>query len=192
MLKGLWKYMKTIRLYLNQYFRIRPRIPSHFIVKIFPKVYYSGSLFCTWEIKIISECWKFFEKNLYHTSCRARRVGHKNRCQAPQKPPGALRRRSESHGISIFLAAPSGHTLCPRALNLCFLGRTLVNLLLATKKFWLEPKSDIVIVFAVRGYPCRSVLSQLLSYRFNVITVFRITSGFTVTSGWPEMSQTGY
>ena len=33
--------MKTIRLYLNRYFRIWPRMPSNFILKIFPKVYHT-------------------------------------------------------------------------------------------------------------------------------------------------------
>ena len=35
------EYIKTIRLYLNRYFRIRPGMSSNFIFKIFPKVYHT-------------------------------------------------------------------------------------------------------------------------------------------------------
>ena len=54
---------------------------------------------------------------------------------------------------------------------------------------WAELKSDNVIVFAVPGYPYRSVLSQLLYYRLVVIAVFRITSGFPGTPGLHDTSR---
>ena len=60
-----------------------------------------------------------------------------------------------------------------------------------TGNAWAELKSDNVFVFAVPGYLCISVLSQLLSHRLAIIAVFRITSGFPGTSGLPEVTSAG-
>ena len=57
-----------------------------------------------------------------------------------------------------------------------------------TGNTWTEPKFDNVIVFGVPDYPCRS---QFLSNRLDVIAVFRITSGFSATSGLPEVTSPG-
>ena len=61
----------------------------------------------------------------------------------------------------------------------------------STENAWTELKSDNVIIFTVPGYPNRSVLSQLLPYRFGVIAVFRITAGFPESSGLLEMTSPG-